>query len=151
MPVDLSSLRIYTDGTQDNRRWADFNHRPDDIFVRTPAKSGTTRTQTIIAALMWPDGQQPGAVSDMSIWIDAKFSKAEDMHHRLEAQTHRRFLKTHTPADGIPWYAQAKYIYVARDGRDAFMSMCNHQERMKTEVLARIEGSSNKAPPPQDL
>lgn len=141
MPVDMTSLRIYVDGIQDNRRWADFNPRPDDIFVCTPAKCGTTWMQTIIAALLWPDGHQPAPVADVSIWIDAKFSPADDMHRRLEAQTHRRFIKTHTPADGIPWYDDAKYIYVARDGRDAFMSMCNHQERMKTEVLAKLQGN----------
>jgi aryl sulfotransferase len=53
---------------------------------------------------------------------------------RLAAQRHRRFIKTHTPADGIPLFTQAKYIFVARDGRDAFMSMCNHLERFRNDV-----------------
>src|SRR5262249_15130895 len=42
--------------------------------------------------------------------------------------------KSHTPADGIPFFADASYIFVGRDGRDAFMSMCNHREHFKDEV-----------------
>jgi aryl sulfotransferase len=45
-------------------------------------------------------------------------------------------MKSHTPADGIPWFENARYITVGRDGRDAFMSWCNHMSRMKmTEML----------------
>jgi aryl sulfotransferase len=45
-------------------------------------------------------------------------------------------MKSHSPADGIPWFPQAKYVTVGRDGRDAFLSWCNHSQRMKmTEVL----------------
>jgi aryl sulfotransferase len=43
-------------------------------------------------------------------------------------------MKTHTPADGIPFFPDAKYIVVGRDGRDAFLSMCNHVERFKEEI-----------------
>ena len=60
------------------------------------------------------------------------------MRATLEAQTHRRFMKTHTPADGIPFFPDAKYLVVGRDGRDAFMSMCNHLERFKEEVRAGL-------------
>ena len=94
--------------------------------------------QTMIASLMWPDGEQPGTVGQLSPWIEANFKPADVMHAELSAQTHRRFMKTHTPADGIPWFDDASYIFVARDGRDAFMSMCNHMERMSKEVKAEL-------------
>ena len=44
-----------------------------------------------------------------------------ELSARPEAQSHRRNIKTHTPADGIPIVDTASYIVVARDGRDAFV------------------------------
>jgi aryl sulfotransferase len=124
-------MREYKSAVMDNSRWAGFEPRPDDIFVCTPSKCGTTWMQTIVANLLWPNGDIPGPVFSISPWIEAKFIPADVMHATLEAQTHRRAMKSHTPADGIPWFPQAKYITVARDGRDAFMSWCNHVQRMK--------------------
>lgn len=124
-------MREYRTAIMDNRRWAEFRPRPDDIFVCTPAKCGTTWTQTIVANLLWPTGEIPAPIMMLSPWIEAGFIPAEVMHPMLEAQTHRRFMKSHTAADGIPFFEEAKYIVVGRDGRDAFMSLCNHVERMK--------------------
>jgi aryl sulfotransferase len=144
MTIAIDSLRPYRSAVADNRRWAGFAPRPDDIFVCTPAKCGTTWMQTIVASLLWPDGAVPGPVVTISPWIEAEFDPIDEVLARLEAQRHRRFIKTHTPADGIPFFPEAKYIFVARDGRDAFMSMCNHLERFRTDVRedlnARIEG-----------
>lgn len=124
-------MREYRTAIMDNRRWDRFQTRPDDIFVCTPAKCGTTWTQTIVANLLWPEGDVPGPIMMLSPWIEAEFMPAEIMHQMLEAQTHRRFMKSHTAADGVPFYDDAKYIFVGRDGRDAFMSFVNHVERMK--------------------
>jgi aryl sulfotransferase len=63
-----------------------------------------------------------------------KTEPVDELFARLAAQPHRRLIKTHTPADGIPLFADAKYIFVGRDGRDAFMSMCNHLERFRDDV-----------------
>jgi aryl sulfotransferase len=125
-------MRVIRNAVMDNARWTGFEPRPDDIFVCTPSKCGTTWMQTIVANLLWPDGDIPGpVVNGIAPWIEAKFMPAEAMHAMLKAQTHRRAMKSHSPADAIPWFPQAKYITVARDGRDAFMSWCNHVQRMK--------------------
>ncbi len=125
-------MREYRNAIMDNARWTGFVSRPDDIFVCTPSKCGTTWMQTIVANLLWPDGDIPGPiVNGIAPWIEAKFMPAEAMHAMLKAQTHRRAMKSHSPADAIPWFPDAKYITVARDGRDAFMSWCNHVQRMK--------------------
>lgn len=129
-------MREYRNAVMDNRRWVDFRPRTDDIFICTPAKCGTTWTQTIVGNLLWPNGELPAPVMMLSPWIEAEFIPAETMFPMLEAQTHRRFMKSHTAADGIPWFDDATYIFVGRDGRDAFMSLCNHVERLKgTEEL----------------
>src|SRR5262249_51890118 len=57
---------------------------------------------------------------------------------RARAQTHRRFLKTHLPIDALPYAPEAKYIYVARDGRDAFWSWYNHWASFTPETMDRI-------------
>ena len=125
-------MQRYQTAIFDNARWEGFVHRPTDIFICTPPKCGTTWTQTIVVNLLFPDGNPPAPVMMLSPWIDAKMMMPhKDMLAMLEAQTHRRVIKTHTPADGIPWFDDAKYIVVCRDGRDAFMSMVNHVERLK--------------------
>jgi len=142
MAVDVSRLKPYRQAVSDNARWADFEPRPNDIFVCTPAKCGTTWTQTIVVNLLWPDGKFPATVMELSPWIEAQFNPLEQMHERLRAQSHRRVIKTHTPADGIPFFTDAKYIFVARDGRDAFMSMCNHMDRMKRELVGALNAKA---------
>ena len=67
------------------------------------------------------------ALPTVSPWIEARFRQAEtEMHRDLAAQTYRRFVKTHLPIDGLPLYGEVQYIHVARDGRDAAMSLHNH-------------------------
>ncbi len=135
MAACLDSLRPYRTAVFDNRRWARFTPRPDDIFVCTPPKCGTTWTQTLVNSLIFQDGNSPGPVMVVSPWLEAEFTPLDAIVARLEAQTHRRSIKSHTPADGIPWFDDAKYIFVGRDGRDAFMSMCNHRAVMKADMV----------------
>jgi hypothetical protein len=59
----------------------------------------------------------------------------------VAAQDHRRFLKSHTPLDGLPWCGDVTYICVGRDPRDVFMSWDHHVDNMDAVnlVTARIE------------
>src|SRR5260221_4896971 len=109
MTVDVSALRPYRTAIFDNRRWANFEPRPGDIFVCTPPKCGTTWMQTIVNSLTFPKGDSPGAVVQLAPWIDARFNPIDEIIPRLDAQTFRRSVKTHTDADGIPWYPFASY------------------------------------------
>jgi aryl sulfotransferase len=147
MTVDVSSLRPYRTAVFDNRRWADFEPRPGDIFVCTPPKCGTTWTQTIVTSLLWPDGDAPGSVMTISPWIEFELMPIEVILANLAAQTHRRCIKSHTPADGIPFFADAKYVVVGRDGRDAFMSLCNHMERFKARDMLNERAAADGVPP----
>ena len=141
-------MRVYRNAVMDNARWTGFEPRPDDIFVCTPSKCGTTWMQTIVASLLWPDGNFPGhIVNGICPWIEAKFMPAEAMHAMLKAQTHRRAMKSHSPVDAIPWFPQAKYITVARDGLDAFMSWCNHVQRMKMIDMLNAQAATEGLPP----
>ena len=126
----------YLGKVTDTRRWEGFQHRPDDIFVCTPPKCGTTWTQAICAMLVFGDadhGQQPGMISP---WIDASFRPIEEDLAMVESQTHRRYFKTHSPFDGIPYHRECTYFVVLRDPRDAYFSGCNHRDNMNDEELA---------------
>src|SRR5215203_5867325 len=135
--------RIYRSATTDSSRWDAYVHRPGDIFICTPAKCGTTWMQTIVASLLWPDGNFPGVVGGISPWFDGLI-RADfiEVCAELEAQPHRRFIKTHTPADGIPIFDTASYIVVGRDGRDACMSYANHMANMSAERIARLNAEA---------
>jgi len=134
--------QIYRSAIIDGTRWAAYNHRPGDIFVCAPLKCGTTWTQTIVASLLWPDGNLPGAVIEMGPWFDGRIFDFDELSARLEAQTHRRYIKTHTPADGIPNFDTASYIVVARDGRDAFVSFVNHLQHMRDDLIERLNAEA---------
>lgn len=134
--ADLPQRTLAYKGTVTNTdRWDSFTPRDDDIIICTPDKCGTTWTQAICALLLFgtPDhGKQPAMISP---WVDAEMLPLEMMNKMLEAQTHRRFVKTHTPLDGIPYYPQCTYVMVFRDPRDAHLSMRNHILNQKNDVF----------------
>lgn len=117
---------VHQNHHMDTTRWYGFKPRPDDIVVATSYKSGTTFTQTIVANLLFPDGDLPGPVMDFCPWVDFRMNPLDDMMTMLEAQTHRRSMKSHLPLDGLPYHSEVKYIAVSRDPRDVFMSLLNH-------------------------
>lgn len=120
------ATREYRTWSIDSRRWAEFSPRPDDIVIATPPKCGTTWTQQIVSSLIFQDSS-PRPLPKVSPWIEQRFrSSVEETYAILEAQTHRRFIKTHLPIDGLPLYDEVRYIHVARDGRDVALSSHNH-------------------------
>ena len=126
MKLIRPALREYRTWTTDSRRWQAYEPRPGDIIIATAPKCGTTWTQQIVSSLVFQD-PAPRALPVVSPWVDARFRGGPaDMHRALAAQTHRRFPKTHLPVDALPIYDEVRYIHVARDGRDALMSMHNH-------------------------
>jgi len=118
----------------DSDRWRGFQPRDGDIYVCTCYKSGTTWTQMIAALLVFQSPSLPGRLSELSPWLDLVTDTAAAEQARLAAQSHRRILKTHTPLDGLRYHAGAKYLYVARDPRDVFVSLMNHQANLNKET-----------------
>ncbi|MCK9993494.1 MAG: aryl sulfotransferase [Alphaproteobacteria bacterium] len=129
---------IYDNMTTDSRRWDGFKPRDGDIIISTPPKCGTTWTQMICALLVFQKTKFERRLSDYTPWLDMPAKPIEEILGVYEAQTHRRFIKTHTPLDGIPYFDNVTYLFVARDPRDAFISMGNHRKNMKPEMLAAM-------------
>ena len=131
--------REYRTWVLDSRYWEGYAPRPDDIVIATAPKCGTTWMQQIVSSLVFQDARVR-ALPTVSPWVEARFrSTAEQMSKVLADLPHRRFLKTHLPLDGLPFYDEVKYIHVARDGRDAAFSMHNHFTGFSAEQLARFD------------
>jgi len=105
--------------------WNDFKFRDDDIVISTYGKAGTTWTQQIVGQLIF-NGAEDVPVNELSPWLDLRVPPPEIKLPLIEAQTHRRFVKTHLPVDALVYSPKAKYIYIGRDGRDVLWSMYNH-------------------------
>ena len=110
----------------DSTYWNDFKFRDDDIIVATWAKAGTTWVQQIIAQFIFKAEIEGLPIADISPWLDFRLPPQEAKLPEIAAQAHRRFLKTHLPLDALVFSPKAKYVYVARDGRDCCWSMYNH-------------------------
>lgn len=123
---------------EDSRRWASVRLWPDDIIIATPPKCGTTWTQGIVRSLLWPNGDAPGSRAELSPWVDMKLGSLPEVVERLESATHRRFIKTHSPADAIPLADGIRYVTVYRDPADALVSWGNHRARMKPEIVREL-------------
>jgi aryl sulfotransferase len=109
----------------DSTVWNEFKFRDDDIIVSTYGKSGTTWTQQIVGQLVF-EGAENVPIHALSPWLDMRIPPADMKLSLLEAQTHRRIIKTHLPVDALVFSPKAKYIYIARDGRDVLWSLYNH-------------------------
>ena len=122
--------REYQNFAMDSTYWNDFELRDDDIVIATWAKSGTTWVQQIVAQWIFDGETEDVPVGDISPWLDFRLPPPEEKLPAVIAQEHRRFLKTHLPRDAFHLDPSVKHIYIARDGRDAAMSMHNHHKYM---------------------
>ena len=142
---------VYEHFIMDSSRWRDFKPRDSDILVCTSYKAGTTWTQMICALLIHQTSDLPTSLAELSPWLDMRTASIDEVLEVFEAQTHRRFIKTHTALDGLPYYDNVTYIYCGRDPRDVFMSMEHHQTNMNMPHLAEVLGSQGivlQPPPP---
>lgn len=122
----------------DSDRWRAFRPRPSDIVVATYPKSGTTWMQRILSLLIFRS-EKPIALDRTFPWLEVNRRPIEQVVFDLEAQEHRRSVKTHVPFDGVPHFPQVKYIHVARDGRDVSLSYHHHCTGFRPEALARMD------------
>ena len=143
MVCEDDAMRRYEGVVFDSSRWDGFELRPGDIIISTPPKCGTTWTQMICALLVLQEPELPLPLDALSPWIDMLTRPRTEVFADLAAQTHRRFIKTHTPLDGIPHDPSVTYICVGRDPRDVALSMDHHMDNMNVAAfLAARERSA---------
>ncbi len=131
----------------DSTIWNDFTFRNDDIVISTYAKSGTTWMQQIVAQLLFR-GDPDLEVAEMSPWLDLRVPPKDVKLPVVEAQTHRRFIKTHLPVDALVFSPQARYLYIGRDGRDVVWSMYNHHVNANRTWYELLNDTPGRVGPP---
>lgn len=134
------SKRHYSGVFTDTRNWVNFDHRTDDVFICVPPKSGTTWMQSICGLLIFGDPDAEISYPELSPWIDFRLSSKsiETRLSQLSAQTHQRFIKTHTPLDGIPFFENCTYLIVHRHPLDVHFSMWHHVQNMYLDQIDHL-------------
>ena len=130
----------------DSTMWNSIKFRDSDIVIATYPKSGTTWTQQIVAQLLF-HGAEEIKLTNHSPWIEARVANSLRAD-RIEAQTHRRFFKTHLPIDALCFSPKAKYIYVGRDGRDVAWSLFNHYANATDDYYKLFNDTPGRVGPP---
>lgn len=131
-------VRTYHNHHLDSRRWDAVRFRPGDVVISTSAKAGTTWVQRIVSLLVFGLDELPDLLGRVSPWIDCRFLEPiDEVVARIEAQSHRRFMKSHLPLDALPHDAGVRYVCVGRSTPDVFMSLWNHY-RSYTEAMYEL-------------
>ncbi|WP_204079687.1 sulfotransferase domain-containing protein [Mycobacterium riyadhense] len=138
---------LYRELMTDNLRWDALQLRDGDIVISTPPKCGMTWTQRLVSLLIFDGPELPGPLSTVSPWLDQTIRPIEEVVATLDAQRHRRFIKTHTPLDGLVLDDRVTYLCVGRDPRDAAVSMWFQTVNMDRD---RMRALHEAAVPPQE-
>jgi hypothetical protein len=130
VPTVLAPTTRYRTIIFDSARWSEIELRAGDIVISTPPKSGTTWTQMLCALLVFDGPELPAPLERLSPWVDMLTRPIEDVRADLDAQEHRRIIKTHTPLDGLPMQPDVDYVVVGRDPRDVAVSWEHHMANL---------------------
>jgi len=131
----------YRSPDEDSARWTRFEPRRGDIVISTRSKSGTTWMQMICALLVFQSPDLPAPLAELSPWLDWLVVPEATVLAQLAAQTHRRFVKTHAPLDGLPLHDEVTYVVVARDPLDMAVSLYHHGANLDRSRLAELLGT----------
>lgn len=144
-------LTRYTSPDEDSARWIGFPFRQGDIVISTRSKSGTTWVQMIVALLIFQTPELPASLGHLSPWLDWLVAPCDDVYARLAAQSHRRFIKSHTPLDGIPDDPRATYIVMGRHPLDMAVSLYHQGDNIDRTRLRQLTGQPEPevSPPPR--
>jgi hypothetical protein len=142
-----STPRRYRSHDEDSARWLGFPFRDGDIVVSTRSKTGTTWVQMICALLVFADPTLPAPLAELSPWLDHLITPREQVYAQLAAQRHRRFIKTHTPLDGVPLDPRVSYLVTARHPLDVAVSLYHHSANIDRARLRLLIGEPEPATP----
>ena len=137
----------YQSPEEDSGRWRDFPFRDGDIVISTRSKTGTTWVQTICALLIFQTPEFPAPIAQLSPWLDHLVAPRDEVFARLAAQQHRRFIKTHTPLDGIPLDPRATYIVTGRHPLDTAVSLYHQGDNIDRAKVRALTGAPEPAQP----
>ena len=124
-----------------------YSPTPEDIFVVTQMKCGTTWMQHVVYEVLQrghgtlvETGQAMYAISP---WIEGRKSIPIEESRPIGTERPSRIIKTHLPVQLLPFSRQARYIYVARHPVSCFASCIDFVDTnvggMSPELPAFVE------------
>jgi aryl sulfotransferase len=125
----------YRSVVADSARWDALALRAGDIIISAPIKCGTTWVQMICALLIFQRRTFPAGLDRLSPWLDMLTRPIDEVVSDLKAQRHRRFIKSHTPLDGLPFDERVTYVCVGRDPRDVALSFDSQMTNANVEAF----------------
>jgi aryl sulfotransferase len=131
----------YRSRDEDSARWDDFPFRSGDIVISTRSKTGTTWVQMICAVLIFQSADLPAPLVQLSPWLDWLGEPRDDVVARLQAQDHRRFIKTHTPLDGLPLLPSVHYVVTGRHPLDMAVSLFHQGDNIDRDRVRELLGA----------
>jgi aryl sulfotransferase len=133
----------YSSPDEDSSRWIDFPFRDGDIVISARSKSGTTWVQMICALLVFQTPEIPDSLANLSPWLDWLITPRADVYAQLAGQDHRRFIKTHSPLDGLPVDPRVTYIVTGRHPLDMAVSLYHQGGNLNRERIRELTGQTN--------
>jgi aryl sulfotransferase len=141
----------YRSHEADSARWVGFPFRADDIVISSRPRTGTTWVQMICALLIFQRPELPAPLWRLSPWIDHLVVPPRVMLDGLAEQRHRRFIKTHTPLDGIHQDERVTFIVTARHPLDMYVSLCHHLGNIDHHRMGQLTGERQPDEPQMSL
>jgi hypothetical protein len=135
-PPKVSSPEVFA-------RARNYQPRPQDVFVATQMRCGTTWMQQLVYQIVTRghgDFTDPGRTHLYAIspWIEAVNSVSIG-EAPFVGKPPTRIVKTHLPASHCPYNADAKYIYVARHPVSCFASIVDFNRSMLGPLLPPVD------------
>ncbi len=119
------------------------------MIITTPSKCGTTWMQQIVGMLLLGRTDLGAPISAISPWLDMLTRTEEEVFGLLEAQVHRRFIKTHTPLDGLPADEDVTYLAMIRHPLDVALSDRDHRANTDQSRARELRlAATGSLPPP---
>jgi hypothetical protein len=98
--------------------------------------------QMLCALLIFDTANLERPLAELSPWLDMQLATRADVVARLDGQTHRRFIKTHTPLDGLPRDDRVTYVGVGRDPRDVAISQAHHLANLDLDRFMAVRAAA---------
>ena len=104
--------------------------------------------QNIVGSLVLDRPVLGVPISTLSPWLDMLIRTDDEVFGLLDAQPHRRWIKTHTPLDGLPLHPTVTYIAVIRHPLDVALSDRDHRSNMDQRRALELRAAAAGAPDP---
>ena len=104
--------------------------------------------QNIVGSLVLDRPVLGVPISTLSPWLDMLIRTDDEVFGLLDAQPHRRWIKTHTPLDGLPLHPTVTYIAVIRHPLDVALSDRDHRSNMDQRRALELRAAAAGTPDP---